>query len=84
LKYRLVYTHRALKDIEKLTPNLRKRIGNTLKRYEKDPMQYSEKITDKRLGQYRIRIGDYRVIFDVNGQELIILRVGHRREIYRR
>jgi mRNA interferase RelE/StbE len=35
------------------------------------------------LGSYRFRIGDYRVIFDVEGANLIVLRVGHRREIYR-
>ncbi|WP_236690203.1 type II toxin-antitoxin system RelE family toxin [Corynebacterium mustelae] len=36
-------------------------------------------------GEYRIRVGSYRIIYDIQDQELIILvlRVGHRREIYR-
>lgn len=36
-------------------------------------------------GEYRIRVGNYRIIYDIQDQELIILvlRVGHRREIYR-
>jgi mRNA-degrading endonuclease RelE of RelBE toxin-antitoxin system len=34
-------------------------------------------------GKLRI-IGDYRVIFDIEGNELVVLRVGHRPEIYRR
>jgi len=35
------------------------------------------------LSRLDSRIGDYRVIFDVEGDELVVLRVGHRREIYR-
>lgn len=36
------------------------------------------------LGSYRFRIGDYRVVFDLEGDQIVILRVGHRREIYKR
>jgi len=41
-------------------------------------------MVDPALGTYRFRIGDYRVIFDIEGNEVVVLRVGHRREIYRR
>jgi len=44
----------------------------------------STRLTDPRIGTYRFRVGDYRVIFDVEGNEIIVLRVGHRREIYKR
>jgi mRNA interferase RelE/StbE len=47
-------------------------------------MRFAEKLSDPILGEYRFRIGDYRVIFDIKGSEIVILRVGHRREIYRR
>ncbi|MBU7028007.1 MAG: type II toxin-antitoxin system RelE/ParE family toxin [Theionarchaea archaeon] len=33
---------------------------------------------------YRFRIGDCRVIFDIDGKTLVILRIGHRKRIYRR
>ena len=82
--YRLVYTRRAVKDIDKLDVEWRKRISKALKRYEQDPLKYSEKIMDKQLGEFRFRIGNYRVIFDIHGDEVVILRVGHRKEIYRR
>lgn len=49
-----------------------------------DPMSHSVKLIDQELGQYRYRIGDYRVIFDIVGEDIVILRIGHRREIYRR
>jgi mRNA interferase RelE/StbE len=82
--YRLVYTRRAVRDIEGLDPNVKDRIGKTLLRYEKDPLKHAEKLTQSELGSYRFRIGDYRVVFDLQGQEIVVLRVGHRREIYRR
>ncbi|MDZ7363783.1 MAG: type II toxin-antitoxin system RelE/ParE family toxin [candidate division KSB1 bacterium] len=45
--------------------------------------RYAAKLSSFDLGSYRFRIGDYRVIFDVDGAALVILRAGHRREIYR-
>jgi mRNA interferase RelE/StbE len=47
-------------------------------------MKHAERIKDPRLGSYRFKIGDYKVIFDLEGDEIVVLRVGHRREIYRR
>ena len=83
MKYELVYTRRAEKDIEKLEPRVRDRIGKALLRYREDPLRFAETLSDPILGGYRFRIGDYRVIFDVQGNEVVVLRVGHRREIYR-
>ena len=84
MKYHLAYTNRAEKDIRRLEPAVKKRIGNTLLRYEHDPLRYAEKLSDPRLGNYRFRIGDYRVIFDIEGNDIVVLRVGHRKDIYRK
>jgi mRNA interferase RelE/StbE len=84
VKYELVYTRRAERDIEKLEPNVKDRIGKALLRYSEEPLKFAEKLSDPILGEYRFRIGDYRVIIDLQGNEIILLRVGHRREIYRR
>jgi mRNA interferase RelE/StbE len=84
MKYELVYTRRAVKDIQKLDSEAKGRIGKTLLRYRDSPLIYAEKLTDSQLGTYRFRIGDYRVIFDIEGDEIVVLRVGHRREIYKR
>ena len=54
MKYSLVYTRRAIKDIQNLEEKTRKRIGN------------------------------YRVIFDLEDKDIVVLRVGHRKEIYRK
>ncbi|MCK5833303.1 type II toxin-antitoxin system RelE/ParE family toxin [bacterium] len=65
----MVFTRRALSDLERLDSEIKKRIAIKLSR--------------KELGSYRFRIGDYRVIFDTDSDTIVVLRLGHRREIYR-
>ena len=84
MKFELFYTRRAERDIEKLEPKIRDRVGKTLLQYREEPLRFAEKLTDPVLGEYRYRIGDYRVVFDMEGNEIVVLRVGHRREIYKR
>lgn len=84
MKYELVYTRRAERDIERLERSIKERIGRTLLRYSEDPLRYAEKLSNPILGEYRFRIGEYRVIFDIEGNEIVVLRVGHRKEIYKR
>ena len=49
-----------------------------------DPRQHGKGLTANRSGQWRYRIGDYRLICEIQDNELIILAlsVGHRREVY--
>jgi mRNA interferase RelE/StbE len=84
LSYRLVYTRKAVRDIGRLDAAVKKRIGATLLRFKDNPLQYAEHLTDPELGGYRFRIGDYRIIFDIEGNDIIVLRAGHRKEIYKR
>jgi len=84
VKYKLIYTFRADRDIRRLEPGIKKRLEKILRKYEENPLKYAEKLTDSQLGTYRFRIGDYRVVFDLEKEKIIILRVGHRGEIYRR
>jgi len=84
MSYNLVYTRRAEKDIKKLDPAIKGHIGNALLKLQADPLLYSEKLTDPVIGTYKFRIGDYRVIFDIEGYDVVILRVGHRKQIYKR
>ena len=59
------------------------RLKEKLLRYAQDPLRYAVKLSDGRIGGYRFRIGDYRVIFEIEHGTLIVLAVGHRKEIYR-
>ncbi len=84
MTYRLIYTRRAVRDIDRLDLRTRRRIGKTLLRLSEDPLHHAERLTHSSLGTYRFRIGDDRVIFDVEDDVIVVLRVGHRREIYKR
>jgi mRNA interferase RelE/StbE len=44
---------------------------------------HATRLTDSRLGSFRFRIGDWRVVFDIIDDRVMVLRIGHRREIYR-
>ena len=81
--YNLVYTNLACRDIDKLDYSVKARLKNALERLTLDPRHNIEALRNSPLGSYRMRLGNYRVIFDIEGQDFVILRVGHRREIYR-
>ncbi len=84
MTYRLVYTRRAEKDIKKLDPSVKNHIAKSLLKLQSDPVKSSEKLTDPRIGTYRFRTGDYRIVFDIEGKDIVVLRLGHRRDIYKR
>lgn len=84
MAYTLVFTRRAARDLEALDPDVRRRIGEALERYRQEPLRHARPMAHASLGGYRFRVGDYRVIFDIEGEHIVILRVGHRSHIYRR
>ena len=75
MKYKLLYTQRAERDIRRLDSKIKERISKTLLRYKDDPLTYSENLINSCLGTYRFRVGDYRVIFDIEEYEIVVLRV---------
>jgi mRNA interferase RelE/StbE len=83
VSFNLIYTKRAVKDVRKLEEKTKKRIGRALLRFSEDPFAFAEKLTENKIGSYRFRIGDYRAVFDLDGKNIVVLRIGHRRDIYR-
>lgn len=75
----------ADKRFSKLPLDIQKRLVKKLEFLisQTDPLDYAETLTDSRIGKYRFRVGDYRIVFDVEGNIIFILDVGHRKEIYR-
>jgi len=78
----------AERQLRKLDPQVRRRILDWLDdRIEgcKNPRHFGEALKGGRAGLWRYRIGDYRVICDIQDQHLVVLAlaVGHRREVYR-
>ncbi|MFC1727670.1 type II toxin-antitoxin system RelE/ParE family toxin [Patescibacteria group bacterium] len=81
-KYKLLYSKTAVKDIQKLDRIAKKKVKKKIDLYHSKPFFYSRKLIKPSLGSYRWRIGNYRVVFDVDNNKIVILRVGHRKEIY--
>lgn len=79
------FTKTSLKRFRKLPQETQIRIIKKLDYYceQEDPIDFAEVLTDSRIGTYRFRIGDYRVSFDVEEQNLVIHDVDHRKDIYR-
>ncbi|HEV8581472.1 MAG TPA: type II toxin-antitoxin system RelE/ParE family toxin [Thermoanaerobaculia bacterium] len=78
----VVLTRRALRDLKGLDTQTRNRVLERLQQAALDPLQNSIKLTAARLGTYRYRVGDYRIIFDFEGDTVIVLRIGNRKDIY--
>ena len=81
--YKIVITKRAVKDIEKLTTDVKSQIGIKLNELKNNPFYNSRKLQNPIIGNYRFRVGDYRIIFDLDQDKIVILRIGHRKDIYR-
>jgi mRNA interferase RelE/StbE len=83
MAYRLIYTERAARDISKLDAVARKRLKKALERLREKPVESAVRLINPKIGEYRFRVGDHRVVFDLIGLDIVVLRVGHRRDIYR-
>lgn len=83
MTYRLLYTKTAFSDIKRLDSIIKKRVKKKIEEYSLNPVVNAKKLINSVIGSYRWRIGNYRIVFDIDGNKIIILRIGHRREIYK-
>jgi mRNA interferase RelE/StbE len=81
--YRILLTKRAVKDLGKLSEDVKLRIKEKFNLLLNDPTGIGKKLSSPLIGTYRLRVGDYRVIFDIDDDKVIILRIGHRKDIYK-
>ena len=85
--YHVEYLKSVRKTLEKLDKYTRRILFEWIdKNLEgcSDPRIYGKPLSANRTGQWRYRVGDYRIIADIQDAKLVILviAVGHRREIY--
>ncbi len=82
--YEVLIVASADKELAGMQKLLRQRIIEKLEEIGKDPRGTdSNKLDD---ATYRVRVGDYRIVYDVNDKErkVVVTRIRHRREVYRR
>ena len=82
--YTILLTKKAQKQIDKLTNNIADPIIEAIASLENEPRPNGS-IKLKGRESYRIRVGNYRVIYEIQDEELIVdvIALGHRKDIYK-
>jgi mRNA interferase RelE/StbE len=85
-EYELVYTRTFRKELEKHSRQNQKRVLSALDEIKKNPHHpaKSTKLTNFNAGQFRWRIGDLRIIYDIEETQVFLLHVLKREDAYRR
>lgn len=86
--YKVVYSKPAIKSLKKMDKPTQKILTTWIKRNLKnidDPRKIGKSLSGNRSNQWRYRKGKYRIIVDITDDELVILvlDIGHRKDIYR-
>jgi len=81
--YRLVFTESFIKDFRKLSKLNQKRVRKRLEILKEYPY-LGKKLENTQVGQYRLRVGDIRVRYDILEKNVVLLRVLKREDAYRR
>jgi mRNA interferase RelE/StbE len=81
-RYQLVISNRFRRDLRRLDAAMHRRVLEALERLQANPRQGSE-LMDVQIGAWRLRVGDYRIRYDIAGDQVLLYRVRHRRDIYR-
>ncbi|MEK7731404.1 MAG: type II toxin-antitoxin system RelE/ParE family toxin [Planctomycetota bacterium] len=73
----------ALRDLRKLSKDVARRVLAKIESLRDDLRGDVKRLKGTDPG-YRLRVGDYRVLFDLEGRKVVVRRVRHRREAYDR
>lgn len=84
--YRIELAPSAARQLRKLDPQARRRIQAAIDLLILDPRPPGAKQLSGGEGEWRVRTGDYRIVYGIHDQELVVLvlALGHRRDIYKK
>lgn len=84
MSYEVLLAPSAQRDFKKLPPDTRDRIRAAMAPLAKHPRERAQKLAGE--DSYRVRAGDYRIVYriDDKAREVLVARIKHRREVYRR
>jgi len=83
MNFRILWDEKALAELKKLDVSIARRIAKKVGEMETGRLP-SDVIRLSGSEDYRLRVGDYRVIFSISGQSIEVTKVGHRKNIYER
>ncbi len=78
------WTERAADDLRRLPRETQKRIADKMRFYgaQGDPLKFAKRLTDFRDAEFRFRVGDYRIFFDVVHGVIFVLKIAPRDKSY--
>ncbi|WP_076488366.1 type II toxin-antitoxin system RelE family toxin [Alkalispirochaeta americana] len=83
MEYAIDLKPKAVKDLRRIEKAQAIRVADSLERLQHDLQGDVKKLTNH-TPEYRLRVGDYRVLFEIDGTDrVIVYRIMHRREAYR-
>ena len=82
MKYSGELKSRALKDLRGIPTQDRDRIFSSIENLENELAGDVKRLTNF-SPEYRLRVGNYRILFEVEGERVVVYRILHRRESYR-
>ncbi|MEX0715889.1 MAG: type II toxin-antitoxin system RelE/ParE family toxin [Planctomycetaceae bacterium] len=84
-RYAVILTRSADREMQKLPEQVQRRIVRSLERLETNPRARGVIKLEGEADLYRLRVGDYRVVYRIQDDRLIVLvvRVAHRRDAHR-
>ena len=79
------YTQKSVKQLKSLSHSIQKRIVEKMRFYasQNDPLKFAEHLSDRREGEFRFRVGNYRLIFDVRANMIYVLKIDRRDKVYK-
>lgn len=85
--YSVEYSLGAIRDLKKLDKPTRLLIASWIEKNLvgcEDPRAYGKALKGDRRGEWRYRVGDYRILANIQDDKILILvlKIGHRREVY--
>ena len=85
MSYKIIFTKESAKDIEKLDQTVKKQLYKKLLYFKDldDIKVVAKKLHNHDAGEYRLRIGNLRIIFDIDKHTIVVLRIQHRKDAYR-
>jgi len=84
--WEVTYHPKVAEDLEAIPANVAGRIRKAIEdRLMTEPDKYGERLRKDLAGAWKLRVGDYRVVFDLDpdGERVTVLLIAHRRRVYR-
>lgn len=83
VRFKINYHHEVVNDIAMIPANIKGRIKSAIEtRLMTEPLKYGLPLRGTLKKYWKLRVGDYRVVYEIFESEVIIYKIAHRHEIY--